>query len=312
MPGRNIDEEYTVTIGRVFDIQRFSIHDGPGIRTTVFLKGCPLHCLWCGNPESINPRPSLSYLPDRCIACGDCVEACTHGALSSGSNGKAVLDWSRCTRCGDCVPKCDSKALELVGRDVSTDDVLAVVLRDRNYYKESGGGLTLSGGEPLMQTDFVHELLRTARAEGLHCCVETSGFAPWSVLERLHPLVDLWLYDVKETDSRLHVKFTRVGNGLIVDNLRRLHDAGAQILIRCPMIPQHNARQGFLDGLVELSRELTRIQGVELLPYYDLWRAKLERFGLETKLPDSVKPPDRETVKSWNDYLRRHGVHVVG
>jgi len=300
-----------MTTGRIFDIQRFSIHDGPGIRTTVFLKGCPLRCLWCGNPESISPGTLLSYQADRCIACGACIEVCPAGALTRGEAGKAALQRDRCTVCGKCVAQCDPKALEMVGREATVKEVLDVVLRDRSYYEAAGGGLTLSGGEPLMQPDFAFYLLAEAISAGLHACVETSGMAEWDVLERLRPAVNLWLYDFKETDSGLHAKFTGFWNSSILANLQRLHDAGADILLRCPMIPGHNARQEHLDGIVALARRLPKLKGVELLPYFDLWRGKLKRFGLKTELPDTVKPPSRETVKSWNDYLRDRGVRVV-
>jgi pyruvate formate lyase activating enzyme len=297
--------------GRIFDIQRFSIHDGPGIRTTVFLKGCPLRCLWCGNPESISSQPVLSYTPEKCIACGACLTACRPGALSSDAAGKAVLDRERCTRSGDCPGQCDPKALEMVGRDATVADVLAVVLRDRQYYQESGGGLTLSGGEPLAQAAFAEALLCDAKFHELHCCVETSGYGPWGDFERLRPLVDLWLFDFKETDPRLHLKYTGVAQTPILANLKRLHAAGAKILLRCPMIPEHNARREHLDGIVAISRELPKLEGVELLPYYDLWRAKLNRMGLVSRLPQSVQPPDRDTVRAWIDYLRQRDVRVV-
>ena len=300
-----------MTTGQVFDIQRFSIHDGPGIRTTVFLKGCPLRCLWCGNPESLRQEPSLSYLADRCIACGACLPACPERALSADAAGKAVLDRSRCTVCGDCVSECDPKALELVGREMSVDEVLQAALRDRDYYQASGGGLTLSGGDPVFQPQFAEALLRGAKSQGLHCCVETSGYALWGAIRGLLPLVDLWLYDFKETDPRLHEQYTGKPNALILANLRQLHAEGARIRLRCPLVPGHNARQEHLDGIVAITRELAQLEGVELLPYYDLWRAKLKRFGLESKLPVSVKPPDRDAMKSWNDYLRSKGVRVV-
>jgi pyruvate formate lyase activating enzyme len=300
-----------MSTGRIFDIQRFSIHDGPGIRTTVFLKGCPLRCLWCGNPESIPPEPSLSYLADKCIGCGECVKVCRPGAVSLSSAGKAAVNRQLCTRCGDCAGHCDPKALEMVGRTTTAEDVLAIVLRDHAYYEASGGGLTLSGGEPLLQPDFAEALLNAAKVEGLHCCVETSGYGPWDAVDRLRPLVDVWLYDCKETDPHLHAKFTGVWNSQILENLQRLHDAGAKIVLRCPMIPQHNARVEHLEGIVALARKLPKLQGVELLPYYDLWRAKLKRFGLTTAFPASVQPPERATVDSWNDYLRNRGVRVV-
>jgi pyruvate formate lyase activating enzyme len=300
-----------MTTGRIFDVQRFSIHDGPGIRTTVFLKGCPLRCLWCGNPESISTEPILSYLPDKCIACGECLKVCPQGALEADASGKAVLDRRRCTGCGECASACDAAALEIVGRDATVEEVLEVVLRDWDYYEASGGGITLSGGEPLLQPAFAQALLKKAKLRGLHCAVETSGYTLWGALRGLLPLADLWLYDFKETDPRLHEEFTGKPNGPILENLNRLHQAGAKILLRCPMIPEHNARREHLDGIVALCRRLPKLQGVELLPYYDLWRAKLERFGLESTLPESVKPPSRETVDSWNAYLRQRGVQLV-
>lgn len=298
-------------MGRIFDIQRFAIHDGPGIRTTVFLKGCPLRCLWCGNPESISPAPGLSFVAERCIGCGACMEVCPEGALRSGAGGKAVLDRQRCTRCGKCAAVCDPRALEMVGRDATVDEVMAVVMRDQAYYESSGGGLTLSGGEPLMQPEFAEGLLYHAKVQGLHCCVETSGYAEWSVLERIAPLVDLWLYDYKETDPLLHVKFTSVPRAAIVENLRRLHENNAKIRLRCPMIPQYNARPSHLDGIVALCRNSPNLEGVEILPYYDLWRAKLKRLGMESRLPESVRPPDRRTVESWTSHLRERGVRVI-
>lgn len=298
-------------MGLVFDIQRFSIHDGPGIRTTVFLKGCPLRCLWCSNPESIDPKPQLSYMAERCIACGECVKVCKPQAIAQQATGKAVVDRSRCTNCGDCPPVCDPKALEMSGREVDADEVIDIVLRDRDYYQQSGGGLTLSGGDPLFQPDFAEELLHAAKNRGIHCCVETSGYAAAEVFERLRLVVDLWLFDYKETDPHRHAKFTGRELQTILERLQQLHDTGANILLRCPMIPDHNARQEHLDGIVALARRLPKLKGVELLPYFDLWRGKLKRFGLETELPGTVKPPSRETVNSWNDYLRNRGVRVV-
>lgn len=297
---------------RIFDIQRFSIHDGPGIRTTVFLKGCPLRCLWCSNPESISPEPQLSYTEQRCIACGACFPVCKPGALKPGPDGRATMGWSRCDQGQTCVPTCDPKALETVGREATTEEVMEVVLRDVDYYEASGGGMTLSGGDPLFNPDFCHALLCEARARGIHTCIETSGYAEWDVVARMMPVADLWLYDYKETDPKRHYDYMGVGNTLIIENLRKLHAAGAKIVMRCPMIPGHNAREEHLDGIVALAAELPGLIGVELLPYFDLWRGKLKRFGLSDRLPASVKAPDRPAMDSWNAYLRRRGVRLVG
>jgi pyruvate formate lyase activating enzyme len=297
--------------GRIFDLQRFSIHDGPGIRTTVFFKGCPLRCLWCHNPEGISSQPQLAFTPDKCIACGDCVKACPETALARNQAGRAVLDRARCTACGACAPVCDARALEMVGRDLTVEEVMAVALRDRDYYAASGGGLTLSGGEPLAQPEFAEALLRAARRERLHCAVETSGFAEWPQLERLLPLVDLWLYDYKETNPQLHLSFTGESNQRILANLRALDRAGARLLLRCPMVPEYNARQEHLAAIAALARELPNLRGVELLPYHRLGQSKLRRFGFSSRMPASVKPPDKELISSWNAYLSSRGVRLL-
>lgn len=297
-------------LGRIFDIQRFSIHDGPGVRTTVFFKGCPLKCLWCGNPESISPGPSLSYMAERCIGCRACVAVCPEQALALGSDRLAVLDRQKCTRCGRCAPACDPKALEIVGRDYRVGEVMDLVLRDRKFYQASGGGLTLSGGEPLFQPEFAELLLYEAKTQDIHRCVETSGHAEWDAFQRLAPLVDLWLFDYKESDATRHLQFTSVARTPIVENLKRLHGQGAKIVLRCPMIPECNTRPEHLDGIAALAKELPNLLGVELLPYYDLWRAKLKRFGLESRLPGTVKPPDRAAVQAWERWLRDRGVRL--
>lgn len=298
--------------GRIFDIQRFSIHDGPGIRTTVFFQGCPLRCLWCGNPESIPAEPLLSYTREQCIACGACLPVCPEQALATDASGKVVVDRQHCTGCGKCPPVCDPRALEMAGRSATVAEVLEVVLRDKAYYDASGGGLTLSGGEPLLQPDFARALLADAQSHGLHAAIETSGYAVWGSLRPLLPLVDLWLFDYKETDPRRHEQFVGKPNELILSNLRQLHQEGANVVLRCPMIPGYNARAEHLDGIAALAKSLPNVRGVQLLPYYDLWRAKLDRFGLRSELPDTVRPPDRDTVNGWKEHLRARGVAVLG
>ncbi len=297
--------------GRIFDIQRFCIQDGPGIRTTVFLKGCPLHCTWCHNPESISPKPLLSYSADKCVACGACFGRCPERALAKAGGGKAAVERTRCTLCGKCAEVCDAKALEMVGRDATPEEVIEVVLRDREYYEASGGGMTLSGGEPLFQPAFAEALMREAKRYKLHTAVETSGFADWSVFERMMPVTDLFLFDCKETDPQLHASFTGQTNVGIRKNLRALHAAGANILLRCPMIPEYNARKEHLVGIAALARELPNLKGVELLPYHRLGRPKVNRFGLVSRMPESVKPPEGPEIDGWVLYLRQRGAKVV-
>ena len=295
--------------GMVFDIQRFSIHDGPGIRTTVFLKGCPLRCRWCHNPEGIPPEPMLSFTPSRCVGCGRCLEACPRKAHQN-RGGEHTLDRSLCQVCGRCAEACCSGALEIVGKRMSVEEVLREVLSDRAFYETSGGGMTLSGGEPLLQGDFCEALLGEAKRQGLHCCVETSGLATWELIDRLRPLVDLWLYDLKETDAQQHRDLTGVDNRPILDNLRRLHAAGAKILIRLPIVPELNATEDHFAALGALWAQLPGLLGMEVMPYHQMGQGKNYRFGLPPGEP-LPQPPDEATVRAWCTRLRELGIVVA-
>ena len=217
---------------------------------------------------------------------------------------------ARCTRCGVCAAACLGGALETVGREISIGEALREVLEDRAFYGPSGGGLTLSGGEPLFQADFALALLEAARGQGVHCCVETSGFAPWSHFEALRGKVDLFLYDYKETDPQRHVELTGVTNGAILENLRRLYAQGARIALRCPIIPGCNDREEHFAGIVALSREMPRLGAIELIPYHPLGRGKSERLGIAVSAEGSIEIPHRTTVDAWIGWFAARGIPV--
>lgn len=305
----------TELLGRVFDIQRFSLHDGPAIRTTVFLKGCPLRCLWCHNPEGISASPEISFLPEKCMACEECARACPNSAhrLKTSAGDSVVThhyDRHACQVCGRCTETCDAGALEFVGRLMSVDDVMKVVNLDRAFYARSGG-LTISGGEPLAQLDFTLALLRAAREQGIHRCVETSGFAGWERLRQLLPLVDLFLFDCKETDPETHKRFTGQSNSIILENLRALHAAGAKIQLQCPVVPAFNDREDHFAGVAALARSLPNLEGVRLLPYHPLGESKLHRFGLRPAANLPRQPLDPVRLDHWSNWLSQRGVRVL-
>ena len=300
--------------GMVFDVRRYSIHDGPGIRTAVFFKGCPLSCQWCHNPESRPARPELLLRPGRCIACGACVAACQPDAIrftppGDGVEGGTTTDRERCIDCGKCTLVCPAEAREMVGRPMSVGEVMAAIERDRAFYEGSGGGATFTGGEPLAQPAFLLALLRACRERGLHTVVDTSGFASWTILDEIRPFVDLFLYDLKLMDDARHREFTGVPNGPILTNLRRLAGAGHALLVRIPVIPgvnddEENLRQAgiFLAGLPQAPP-------VELLAYHNIAEAKYAGLGQEYGL-SGVRPPDAARMSQVADLLRGYGLDV--
>ncbi len=296
--------------GIIFDIKKFAVHDGPGIRTTVFLKGCPLRCAWCHNPEGIACEPEIMVFADRCIrGCRDCLASCPQGALKK-VRGVIRLDRGLCDGCGACAEICPAEALQSAGRTVSVPEIMEEAARDIPFYKESGGGVTFSGGEPLSQPAFLRGLLLACRAQGIHASVDTSGHAPFSLFEELLPLVDLFLYDLKLIDDERHRRYTGISNRLILENLKKLSLSGAPLAVRVPLIPGVNDADNDLRALADFCASLPGHHPLHLLPYHRGYVAKRLRLGLDAVLPDTA-PPSSELQERAGKVFARNGSTVI-
>ena len=295
--------------GLIFNIQKFCINDGPGIRTTVFFKGCPLHCLWCHNPESQARRVEISYIAEKCIVCGNCLRACPQGCHTIENNSH-IFQRDHCLNCGLCAQGCYSGALEAIGREVTVADVMAEVLKDRIFYEQSGGGLTLSGGEPMLQFAFVRELLREAKKQGLHTCLETCGFAPAEHFDLILPDVDLFLYDFKESDPERHRQDTGASNELIIANLLRIDRAGGKTILRAPIIPGCNDRPDHFAAIAATANRLHNVQGIDVEPYHPLGKSKSANIGRTYGLADPGFT-DEAAVERWLCEIRAQTAVVV-
>ncbi|NLG25709.1 MAG: glycyl-radical enzyme activating protein [Clostridiales bacterium] len=294
--------------GVIFGIQRFSVHDGPGIRTTVFLKGCNMRCRWCHNPESWATAPELSYRPSACTLCRGCAAACPVGAHRFEEGGHAI-DRAACIACGLCAAACPAKALEVVGERVTVDQVMAVIVKDGRYYASSGGGVTLSGGEALLQPEFAMAILRRCAEAGLHCALETNGTLPWARYERALPYVGLFLVDYKLTDAARHLAYTGLERDIVLHTIDRLHAAGAPVLLRCPIIPGVNDDDGHLRAIARLTARHPGLLGAELLAYHSLGAAKAGRLGLAYQ--EFEQPPDG-ALEGWKGKVAAMGGRLLG
>lgn len=293
--------------GVVFDTQRYSIHDGPGIRTIIFLKGCPLHCPWCANPESQHHSAELWYNKALCIGCGECISVCPGGNISRGEGGLSV-DFSRCTACGTCAEVCCARALSIVGREVSVGEMLKVIERDRIFYEKSGGGVTLSGGEPLMQSSFAAALLAECKERGISTAIETCGYAAWEDVEKVLPFTDLFLYDLKIFDAEEHRRILGMGNERILYNLKRITAEGGEVIVRVPLIPNFTDSAENLRAILRYAEE-AGVQCVNVLPYHRLGEVKYERLGRSYHVEG--QPQTKQAVRELLDRAGTFKIPVI-
>jgi pyruvate formate lyase activating enzyme len=291
--------------GLIFNIQRFSVNDGPGIRTTVFLKGCPLHCRWCHNPESISSHKELILRGDRCVRCGDCMKLCKNGAISE-KDGTYVTSRELCKQCGDCTKLCYAEAREIVGYEMTVDELMREIEKDRVFFDESGGGVTFSGGEPLLQHEFLVAVLEACKRGGLDTTVDTTGFTSPTILENVSVHVDLFLYDLKTLDDDRHKEYTRVSNRFIIENLRLLSRLGKNIKVRVPVIPGVNDEPDDIREIGMFVKSLGNISEIQLLPYHQTGVDKYHRLGVEYKMSRTTSP----TVDRMNDIVTQLKTHV--
>jgi pyruvate formate lyase activating enzyme len=293
--------------GIIFNIQRYSIHDGPGIRTTVFLKGCPLSCWWCQNPESQLSEQEMIFWGDRCIGCGVCSTICPSDAIQI-KNGIPITEKEKCILCGKCIEKCPALAREIIGEKLTTEEVIKEIEKDLVFYEESDGGVTFSGGEPLRQSEFLESLLNGCQEKKIHTAVDTSGYISWEILDKISPKVDLFLFDLKIMDSKKHQKYTGVSNEIILENLKKLSSVHHNIFVRFPVIPGINDDYQNIKEMGEFLSSL-KIAQLNLLPYHYIGIDKYRRSGRTYQLP-ATQPPSEEKLSEISGILKKFNLNV--
>lgn len=290
--------------GLIFAVKHFAVHDGPGIRTTVFFKGCPLSCLWCHNPEGKSFTPQLAFYAHKCMACGACEAVCGQ-KVHRLANGQHILDRTKCVLCGQCADICPVEALTLFGKTVTVDALLPELTEDRDFFETSGGGVTLSGGECLMQSDFCAALLKALKQENIHCAVDTCGFVPRKALDRVMPYTDLFLYDIKAFSAETHLSCTGQTNELIWENLGYINEQNKPCEIRIPLVPGHNDAEA--EAIARKLKGYACITGVKILPYHNFSGSKYAALAMDDTMP-AVEPPDRLLLQNIVDIFLHQGV----
>ena len=293
-------------VGNIFEIKRFAVHDGDGVRTTVFFKGCPLKCVWCHNPESLSFDNQLAYYKDKCVNCANCVEVCPEGAHYM-KNGVHFFDRNTCVSCGKCTKMCFGNALNLYGKKYTVEELLSILLEDKEFYDESNGGVTLSGGECLMQADFCSELLKSLKENGVHTAIDTCGFVSKQALDKVLDYTDIFLYDLKAVDDDSHIKCTGVSNEKILENLMYLDECNKAIEVRIPFVPGYNNDQ--IEKMIEVLKKLKNLKNVRVLPYHNYAGSKYESLEMENTLPSVL--PTKEDIKNIVDTFCASGIKAI-
>ncbi|BBF42473.1 pyruvate formate-lyase activating enzyme [Lachnospiraceae bacterium KM106-2] len=293
--------------GLVFDIQRFSIHDGPGVRTIVFLKGCPLSCKWCSNPESQSIKPVVMFNPSECIHCGTCMKVCRQGAIDPSNKG--LIDRDRCIGCGECANACPTGALVLKGKRMSVEQVIMELKKDATNYRRSGGGITISGGEPLVQHEFCKEILKAANAQGWHTAIETTACASKEVLEDVIPHVDLALMDIKQMDPDVHKKYTGITNDLILSGTKIVSHL-TKTIVRVPVIPGFNNRKEDILSIASYAKELSGVDTLHLLPYHSYGENKYGLLGRDYFMKDTKTLSETE-IEGLKEIVESQGLKCI-
>ena len=296
--------------GIIFDLQKFALHDGPGIRTTVFLKGCELRCKWCCNPESQVKAPQLSFDLNKCTHCMDCVPVCKVGALYKNEANKLGVNFELCTACGDCLEECTPDALKIYGWQADAQSIIDEVKKDKSYFENSGGGITLSGGDAVFQPEFALEILKLARQNGIHTCLETSGHCTLETISELAKLTDLFLFDFKHFKDEDHKKHTEVSNRTLLANLEYLCHENKPLILRCPIVPGVNNNVQHFKAIADLSNKYAAIQSVEIMGFHDWGFHKYEQIGLKRPNIDSSTVPD-DTVSGWVKAIQEFGCKKI-